>query len=199
MSQPAAITAAVKDLLARWGHLDILVNNAGTAYYGPLQTMPDAVSDQILAVNLLAPIQLVRELLPALQARGEGPPASSSILGSLRHGSLPLIKPEKIRLWSGYRRRSLREFGGRTFGVTTLCPGFVRTPMLGNYAGGQDQRHTVPAWASTSAERVADAAIRAIYANKAIVVLPWSATLLWWATRIAPNGMAWLMRQGWRK
>ena len=199
LSQPAAITAAVKDLLARWGHLDILVNNAGTAYYGPLQTMPDAVSDQILAVNLLAPIQLVRELLPALQAREEAHVVNvASIFGLVQMRKSAVYQTSKFGL-VGFSTALAGEVGSRTFGVTTLCPGFVRTPMLGNYAGGQDQRHTVPAWASTSAERVADAAIRAIYANKAIVVLPWSATLLWWATRIAPNGMAWLMRQGWRK
>jgi hypothetical protein len=35
--------------------------------------------------------------------------------------------------------------------------------------------------------------------RKAIVVLPWTAKLMWWMSRLAPNGMSWLMREGWRK
>jgi short-subunit dehydrogenase len=201
LSQPAQITAAVNDLLARWRLLDILVNNAGLAYYGPMGSMTAAEWTQILAVDLLAPIQLVRELLPTLQAREEAHVVNvSSIFGLVQARKLAAYQTGKFGL-VGFSTALAAEFGSRTFGVTALCPGFVRTPMLENYVGwqaGRDRRR-VPSWASTSAEQVAAAAIRAIYANKAIVVMPWSAKLLWWATRIAPNGMAWLMRQGWRK
>jgi short-subunit dehydrogenase len=201
LSQPAQITAAVNDLLARWRQLDILVNNAGLAYYGPMQSMTAAQWTQIVAVDLLAPIQLVRELLPALQAREEAHVVNvSSIFGLAQARKLAAYQTSKFGL-VGFSTALAAESGSRKFGVTTLCPGFVRTQMLEKYAGGQASRdrRRVASWASTSVEQVAAAAIRAIYANKAIVVMPWSAKLLWWATRIAPNGMAWLMRKGWCK
>jgi short-subunit dehydrogenase len=201
LSQPAQITAAVNDLLARWRQLDILVNNAGLAYYGPMQSMTATQWTQIVAVDLLAPIQLVRELLPALQAREEAHVVNvSSIFGLAQARKLAAYQTSKFGL-VGFSTALAAESGSRKFGVTTLCPGFVRTQMLEKYAGGQASRdrRRVASWASTSVEQVAAAAIRAIYANKAIVVMPWSAKLLWWATRIAPNGMAWLMRKGWCK
>src|SRR5436309_233783 len=71
LARPEEITAAVKALLERWQHLDILVNNAGISYRGKTDAMPAERWDAVLAINLLAPIQLTRALLPTLLARGD--------------------------------------------------------------------------------------------------------------------------------
>jgi NAD(P)-dependent dehydrogenase (short-subunit alcohol dehydrogenase family) len=52
-------------------HLDVLVNNAGVAYYGTTHEMGHDQWRRVMAVNLFAPIQLTRELLPILFARPE--------------------------------------------------------------------------------------------------------------------------------
>ena len=64
--QSAQISAAVECLRSKWGVLNILVNNAGIAYYGHTHSMTSEQWHRIMSVNLLAPIQLVRELLPIL-------------------------------------------------------------------------------------------------------------------------------------
>jgi short-subunit dehydrogenase len=200
LSQPVQITAMVDALLSRWGRLDILINNAGLAYYGPWQIIPGALQEKILAVNLLAPIQLVRELLPSLLAQDEAHIVNiGSIFGlaSMRKGLI--YQTSKFGL-IGFSMALNAEFGRRRFGVTTLCPGFVQTPMLyTSSVGAGHRRHVVPAWAMTDAKNVADATIRAIYKNRALVVIPLAAKLIWWLARISPNGVAWLMREGWRK
>ena len=71
LTQPAEITATVKDVLSKWSRLDILVNNAGVTYYGPTGLMTAEQVQQILSTNLLAPIQLIRELLPIFIAQRE--------------------------------------------------------------------------------------------------------------------------------
>ncbi len=71
VSQPPQVTAAVAHLLDQWGGVDILVNNAGITYYMWPTKMSAAHWDQLLAINLHAPIQLVRELLPTLLSRDE--------------------------------------------------------------------------------------------------------------------------------
>ena len=48
-------------MLDCWGTLDILINNAGIAWYGPTEQMPASDWDRLLQINLLAPIQLVRD------------------------------------------------------------------------------------------------------------------------------------------
>ena len=66
---PAEISAAIAEMLSAWGSIDILVNNAGVAYYGPTEKMTAQQWDWLLAINLLAPIQITRELLPVLMGR----------------------------------------------------------------------------------------------------------------------------------
>ena len=71
LSDPKQVTAVAVAVLSTWGQLNILVNNAGTAYYGPTHEMTKDQWDKILSLNLLTPIQLVRELLPTLSAQDE--------------------------------------------------------------------------------------------------------------------------------
>ena len=66
LRDPGQISAAVRDLAERWGGLHILVNNAGIIYYGNTGEMTDEQRNDVLSVNLLAPFQLVQELLPML-------------------------------------------------------------------------------------------------------------------------------------
>ena len=61
LSQPAQITATVAACRAAFSHLDILVNSAGVIHYGSGLDMTASQWDAVLSVNLLAPIQLVRE------------------------------------------------------------------------------------------------------------------------------------------
>jgi short-subunit dehydrogenase len=188
-------------LRASWGGLNILVNNAGIAYYGPTHEMTAEQCRQILSVNLLAPIQLVRELLPLLGTADEAHILNvSSIFGltSIRKGAV--YQSSKFGL-VGFSAALRAEYGERDIGVSLLCPGFVRTPLLERFAtGAADQkRHRIPAWASTSADRVAAKAIRAIRNNTALVVTPPLARLSWWLTRLSPALIDWLSRQGWRK
>ncbi len=62
------ISRAIQRALTR-GPIDLLVNNAGVAFYGPTETMSEQQWDQLLNVNLLAPVHITRELLPQLLSR----------------------------------------------------------------------------------------------------------------------------------
>jgi NAD(P)-dependent dehydrogenase (short-subunit alcohol dehydrogenase family) len=71
----ASLGAAVATVLERWGRIDVLVNNG--RYIGPghmdhfLET-PLALLDQHLEANVMAPLLLLRQCLPAMIERGEG-------------------------------------------------------------------------------------------------------------------------------
>ena len=66
LREPARISAAVRALLSRWDRLNILINNAGVLFYGPAHRMTDEQWNRVMSVNLAAPVQLARELLPML-------------------------------------------------------------------------------------------------------------------------------------
>jgi 3-oxoacyl-[acyl-carrier protein] reductase len=200
LSDPKQVTGAVTSVRSAWDRLNILVNNAGTAYYGPTHEMTGDQWDKILTVNLLTPIQLVRELLPVLSAQDEAHIVNvSSIFGLVPMRKGAAYQTSKFGL-VGFSAALRAEYGRRDFGVTALCPGFVHTAMIEEFETiGHQRRHRIPAWMCTSAERVAKRTIVAIRRNRALVVISPIAHLLWFMMRLSPRFLGWMTREGWRK
>jgi short-subunit dehydrogenase len=189
VSQPRQVTAAVHHLLDRWGGVDILVNNAGVTYYGLTTHMPAEHWDQLLAVNLHAPIQFTRELLPTLLSRPEAHVLNvASIFGLIAMPRVAAYATTKFGL-VGFSEALRAEYLRQGIGVTALCPGFVDTKLFESAPRGSDRdRHREPPrWLMTTPETVADRAIRAIYRNKAVVVVQSYARLLHLAKRFLPG------------
>lgn len=64
---PRAIVAAAAE---RYGRLDGVVNAAGVVAFGALTDVDDDTVDDLLLVNFLAPLRLMRAALPVLEAGG---------------------------------------------------------------------------------------------------------------------------------
>ena len=202
LSQPEEVTAALKEVLAAWDGIDILVNNAGVAYYGPTEKMTAAQWDWLLGINLLAPIQITRELLPTLLTRPEAHILNvCSIAGLVAGARTTAYHVSKFGL-VGFTDALRAEFGRRGIGVTALCPGAVRTNLYRSAISGKKRRAVVPdppAWLSTTPERVAVAALRAIEKNQRFVLLTPLAHLLYNAKRFVPGLLDWMHQLGRRK
>ena len=67
-----AIDAAVARAIDSCGRVDVLVNNAGVAGLAALEETPDAVIDDMMQVNFIAPVRLSRVVLPHMRAQGHG-------------------------------------------------------------------------------------------------------------------------------
>jgi 3-oxoacyl-[acyl-carrier protein] reductase len=189
LANPAEVTAAGNALLQRWGGLDILINNAGISYHGRTERMTGEHWNRLLGVNLLAPIQLTRELLPALLAQEEAHILNvCSILGLVALPRFTAYQVSKFGL-VGFSESLRAEYTCRGLGVTALCPGFVRTNIWQAMLGGDGARpmRSPPRWFFASPELVARKAVRAIYRNQGVVTVTWLARLLWFAKRLAPR------------
>jgi NAD(P)-dependent dehydrogenase (short-subunit alcohol dehydrogenase family) len=199
VSQPEEISAALKELLAAWGGVDILVNNAGVAYYGPTERMTASQWDWLLGINLLAPIQITRELLPTLLARPDAHILNvCSIAGVVAGARTTAYHVSKFGL-VGFTEALRAEFGRRGIGVTALCPGAVRTNLYRSAVSGKKRKSVVPdppAWLSTTPERVAAAAVRAIQKNQRFVLLTPLAHVLYNAKRFVPGLLDWMHQLG---
>jgi 3-oxoacyl-[acyl-carrier protein] reductase len=201
LTQPPQISATVAALVSRWGALDILVNNAGVAYYGPTHEMTAAHWSSMLAINLLAPIQLTRELIPLLCAQEEAHILNvCSFLGLVPMRKAAAYQTSKYGL-VGLSLALRAEYAPGQLGVSAVCPGFVRTALIENFATGSpgQRRPAVPDWACTTADKVAEGAVRAIRRNQGIVVMTPLARAWWWGTRLSPRAVDWLTRRGWRQ
>ena len=189
LAQPPQVTAAVQALLEHWGGLDILVNNAGVSYHGKTETMPAKLWQRLLAINLLAPVQLTMELLPTLLAREEGHIVNvCSIMGLVAIPKFTAYQTSKFGL-VGFSESLRAEYTCRGLGVTALCPGFVRTNIYQAMLDGEGARpmRTPPRWLWASPELVAARAVRAIYRNHGVAPVTWLAGFLWSVKRHAPR------------
>jgi len=201
LAQRAEIEAVVDGLLAAWGGLDILVNNAGIAYYGPAEAMTDELWDRLIAINLLAPIAIVRKLMPLLAAQEEAHIVNvCSFLGLAPARKMAAYQTSKFGL-VGFSTALRSEYARRNFGVTTLCPGFVRTSMISDYAtaAGEGARHQMPDWLVTSPETVAARTVRAIRRNRGLVIITPLARAWWGVARLSPRLADWIACEGWRR
>lgn len=108
-------TPAMRDVInrnfARVGRIDVVVSNAGYGLFGAAEELSDEQVNQIIATNLVAPIQLIRAVLPHL--RGQGVGASSRSRRTVARSPSPATRCTTRRngalkgLWSPSRRRSL--------------------------------------------------------------------------------------------
>ncbi len=101
----------------------------------------------------------------------------------------------------GFTAALRAEYCRPEFGVTMLCPGFVRTPMLDRAAieTPPQKGHKIPNWITISPDYVAARTLRAIRRNEAMVVIPGFARLLWRLNRLSPALMDMFTREAWRR
>ncbi len=195
------ISNAIQVVLDAWGHIDIVINNAGVAFYGPTHTMSAEQWDWLLAINLLAPIQITRELLPVLIERPEAHIVNvSSICGIVPGSRFNAYQVSKFGLL-GFSEALRAEYGRQGLGVSAICPGPVWTPLFESAPCGHAGKTTPvpPRWACSSPEQVAEKMLYAIYRDKGLCLVGWVAYILYYLRRIAPWSIDLAHRFGRRK
>lgn len=108
------------------GRLDILVNNAGTLSVGTIASMDDAALGRMVQTNLLAPMALTRELLPALKAARGRVVNVGSVFGDIAYPYFAAYSATKFGL-RGFSDALRRELSGEGVGVTYVAPRATRT------------------------------------------------------------------------
>lgn len=174
--------------------IDVLVNNAGVAYYGATAAMEDEAWNQLMAVNLHAPVLLTRRLLPRLLEQPEAHVLNvSSILGLVAHRKACAYHVSKFAM-VGFSEALRAEFTRAGLGVTVLCPGFVTTRLFdrGMVGASETAFKPPPAWLCATPEKVAAKAIRGILRNRRMVLVTPLAHALHTFKRFFPGLLDWL-------
>jgi len=200
LSRPDQVSLVTTSVIERWGGLDILINNAGICYYGSSLSMNGEQWDRILAVNLSAPMQLTRELLPYLLDKQESHIVNvASMYGLFATPKCTAYHATKFGL-VGFSEALRAEFHRYGLGVTALCPGFVESNLFSSMQITSEQRKSrPPRFLCTSAEAVARRAVRAIKKNKRMVVVTPVAHFGYFMKRLSPGLMAMLASFGRKK
>lgn len=117
----------VSKALSRYGGIDGVVNNAAVARFAPLDQAADDEMRIMFEVNLLAPLRILREALPALRSRRGCVVNVSSIGGVVATPRRVLYGALKAAL--NHATRSLARELSPEVRVNAVLPGPVQTPM----------------------------------------------------------------------
>ena len=133
VTDPQAIEHATAATLERFGRLDIVVNNAGLMLTGPFSTAPDHEADDMVAVNLLAPIRMLASTIaPLLRAAEECGVADVVMVGSvagLRSQPNAAVYCATKAGLAAFADGVRQELAGTGVRVTTVSPGFTSTEL----------------------------------------------------------------------
>ncbi len=137
------------------GRVDIVVANAGQGWAGPFAAMPPETTGRLIAVNLAAPIELTRALLPSFGARPGYLIFVTSIAGRMGVAGEAVYAATKAGLDSF--AESLRfELHDRPVRVGVVVPGVVDTAFFDRRGRPYDRPSPRPIPAARVAERIVD-------------------------------------------
>jgi len=129
VSDEAAITAVVKDIIKESGGLDIVVNNAGITRDGLIARMPADAWDEVLNVNLASAFYVCKAVsMHLLSRRGGSIINMSSIVGLHGNPGQTNYAASKAGL-IGLTKSLAQELAPRGVRVNAICPGFIGTEM----------------------------------------------------------------------
>ena len=180
MRDEAALGAAARDFIGRFGAPDLVIANAGIS----AGTLGEAIEDiprlrSVLEVNVIGMAASLAAFAPAMRQARRGTLACIASVASFRglagNGAYSASKAA-ARTWC----ESLRtELYGSGVSVVCVCPGYVDTPLT------RVNRFRMPFL--LSADEAAPRIARAIAARRRVAVIPWQMALVAVMLRMMPD------------
>lgn len=192
---PEAVRRLFEAVAAEHGRLDFVFNNAGLAVIGEAQEIPLEHWRRVLDVNLLGVVHGATAAYALMARQGFGHIVNTASLAGLI-GS-PSAAPYAASKFGIVGLSLSLRAEGKDLGVkvSALCPAFIQTRIFDatTYVGGrkEDVLAAIP-FRILRLEQAVPALLRGVERNRAIVVLPFYARVLWWLFRIHP-GLAGLL------
>jgi short-subunit dehydrogenase len=187
VSERRQVMDAVENLTKQLGAIDLMVANAGVGMPTTVNPLNSDDTEKMNRVNFLGVVYAIEAVLPAMLERRCGHVAAVSSLAAYK--GLPgesgyCASKAAVNVYMEGLRIQLRDRGIR---ITTLCPGFVRTPMT-----AVNQFH-MP-WlleADDAARRI----VRALQRGQSVYNFPWQLSLVMKLTRWLPD---WILARSMR-
>jgi short-subunit dehydrogenase len=170
---------AIRDVAGRLGPVDLLIANAGVGAPTVLEPFNVADVEKMFRVNVLGVVYALEAVLPQMLERGRGHLAAVSSMASYK--GLPgesgyTSSKAAVNVFMEGLRVQLRSKG---IAVTTICPGFVRTPMT-----AVNEFH-MP-WC-LEADEAARRIVGALRRRRKVYNFPWQMALFMKLVRWAPD------------
>ena len=122
---------------------DILVNNAGVQHVAPVEDFDPERFSFITRLMLEAPFRLARGLLPGMYESGWGRVVHVSSVHGHRASPYKAAYVAAKHGLEGLSKVIALEAAGRGVTSNTVCPGYVRTPLVEGQIADQARSHGI--------------------------------------------------------
>jgi 3-hydroxybutyrate dehydrogenase len=122
---------------------DILVNNAGIQHVAPIEEFDPEQFALIQRVLLEAPFRFTRKLLPGMYSRGWGRIVHVSSVHGHRASQFKAAYVSAKHGLEGLSKVIALEAAGKGVTSNTVCPGYVRTPLVEGQIADQARTHDI--------------------------------------------------------
>ncbi|WP_342511504.1 SDR family oxidoreductase [Sporosarcina sp. FSL K6-1522] len=167
-----AVNEDIDQLMTQIGSPDIVIFSAGVGTFDYAQETPDAAIQGMMAVNVIAPMQLTKQLLPDMMERRSGHLIYlGSQAGKVATPKASVYAASKHAI-VGYTNALRMEVAPSGIHVTTINPGPIDTPFL-DVADATGSYRTSLGKHLLTVEEVVDAIVKTIAKPVREVNLPW--------------------------
>jgi hypothetical protein len=193
LARPDDAARVIDATAARYGDVHVLVNNAGFGRYDWYERLSDDDIVGQVQVNLLAPMLLIRAVLPGMYRQGRGVIINVCSVGAkIATPTMSIYNATKFGL-DGLSQALRRELLPKGIHVCAIYPG----PAAGTEFGARTKRVQVRGaglpWLRTSSERVARTIVDLADRPRARRVLPWVYAPMIAINHAAPGFVDWLV------
>jgi 3-hydroxybutyrate dehydrogenase len=141
VTSDASVSAA---LAAASRPCEVLVNNAGLQHVAPLEEFPFAKWDFLVQVMLTGVARLTRAVLPGMRARGFGRVVNMGSIHSLVASPFKSAYVAAKHGLVGFSKALALETAAVDITVNTICPSYVRTPLVDQQIADQARIRNMP-------------------------------------------------------
>jgi NAD(P)-dependent dehydrogenase (short-subunit alcohol dehydrogenase family) len=127
LTDVAALTRSVAEVIEAWGTIDVLVNNAANDQRHTIEEVTPEFWDRSMAVNLRPQFFMIQAVLPVMRRAGHGSIINmSSIAWMIPSTGLPIYATAKAGI-VGLTRTLAHELGPEGIRVNAVLPGAIVT------------------------------------------------------------------------
>jgi 3-hydroxybutyrate dehydrogenase len=123
--------------------IDILINNAGVQHVARLEDFPEQKWQQLLQVMLTGPAMLTKALLPRMQQQGFGRVINIGSIHALVASPFKSAYVAAKHGLLGFSKVVALENANFDFTINTICPAYVRTPLVDQQIAAQSKEHNL--------------------------------------------------------
>jgi len=123
---------------------DVVVNNAGLQHVAAVEDFPPERFSMILRVMLEAPFRIVRSALPGMYEKGWGRVINISSVHGLRASPFKAGYISAKHGLEGFSKVVALEGGPHGVTSNTICPAYVRTPLVEGQIADQARIRGIP-------------------------------------------------------